>query len=144
MGKPGKGHALSPPPEHIGREEGTGGTETSQYLEEKKTTVTPRVAASETGSSLNRRSGTACRRCCDGVVGPIRNGGRRFRELQSQSLVEAFWKGAPQRVTAPYTKTNDLPMVFPSNAGSGKARVNLRGPPRKAKYKLATDSARVP
>ncbi len=27
---------------------------------------------------------------------------------------------------------------------SGKARVNLRGPPRKAKYKLATDSARVP
>ena len=51
MGKPGWGHAQSPPPEHIGREEGTGGTETSQYLEEKKTTVTPRVAASETGQA---------------------------------------------------------------------------------------------
>ena len=49
MGKPGWGNAQSPPPEHIGREEGTGGTETSQYPEEKKTTVTPRVAASETG-----------------------------------------------------------------------------------------------
>ena len=33
---------------------------------------------------------------------------------------------------------------LPSIAGSGKARVNPRGPPRKAKYKLATDSARVP
>ena len=29
-----KPHA--PPPEHIGRKEGTGGTETSQYPEEKK------------------------------------------------------------------------------------------------------------
>jgi hypothetical protein len=49
MGKPGWGHAQSPSPEHIGRVEGTGGTETSHYPEEKKTTVTPRVAASETG-----------------------------------------------------------------------------------------------
>ena len=48
-GETRQGHALSPPPEHIGRVEGTGGTETSHYPEEKKTTVTPRVAASETG-----------------------------------------------------------------------------------------------
>ena len=70
--------------------------------------------------------------------------GRPSKELQSRLLAEAVWKAAPQRVTAPYTKAIDLLMVFPSSAGSGKARVNLRGPPRKAKYTLATDSARVP
>ena len=53
MGKPGKGHALSPPPEHIGREEGTGGTETSQYLEERKSSETPLVVASERGPAQN-------------------------------------------------------------------------------------------
>ena len=30
-----------PPPEHIGRLEGTGGIETSQYPEERKATATP-------------------------------------------------------------------------------------------------------
>ena len=49
MGKPGTRHGVSPRPEHIGPEEGTGGTETSQYPEEKKATATPLVAASETG-----------------------------------------------------------------------------------------------
>jgi hypothetical protein len=49
MGKPGWGHAQSLHPEHIGMREGTGGIETSQYPEEEKTTVTPLVAASETG-----------------------------------------------------------------------------------------------
>ena len=49
MGKPGKGHALSPQPEHIRLVEGTGGTETSQYPEEEKATATPLVAASEEG-----------------------------------------------------------------------------------------------
>src|ERR1700731_4589101 len=103
MGKPGWGHAQSPLPEHIGQWEGTGGTETSQYPEEEKATATPRVAASETGYSPNCRSGTACRRCCDGVVGPTRRDGRTSRELSSHRGVEALWKGAPQRVKAPYT-----------------------------------------
>ena len=37
------------PPEYIGRGEGTGGSETSQYLQEEKTIVIPGVVASETG-----------------------------------------------------------------------------------------------
>ena len=45
---------------------------------------------------------------------------------------------------SPVRESNQPPCRHPSSAGSGKARVNLRGPPRKAKYKLATDSARVP
>ena len=36
MGKPGTGHAVSPPSEHIGREEGTRGNDTSEYPEESK------------------------------------------------------------------------------------------------------------
>ncbi len=41
MGKPGSSHVLSPPSEHIGRVEGTWGSETSQYPQEEKTIVIP-------------------------------------------------------------------------------------------------------
>ena len=50
MGKPGRSHVLSPSPEHIGRVKGTWGSETSQYPQEEKTTVIPRVVASESGT----------------------------------------------------------------------------------------------
>jgi len=49
MGKPVWGHAQSPLAEYIGEEEPTRGSEPSQYPQEKKTTVIPGVAASETG-----------------------------------------------------------------------------------------------
>jgi hypothetical protein len=49
MGKPGTRHGVSLRSEHIGPEEGTGGTETSQYSEERKASATPPVAASEKG-----------------------------------------------------------------------------------------------
>ena len=39
------------PPESIGREKQTQGSEPSQYLEEKKTKVIPLVAASERGTA---------------------------------------------------------------------------------------------
>jgi hypothetical protein len=54
MGKPGWGHAQSGLSEYIGQVQGTRGTETSQYPEEEKTTVIPRVVVSERGLSLNR------------------------------------------------------------------------------------------
>jgi hypothetical protein len=83
MGKPGWGHAQSPLPEHIGQWEGTGGIETSQYPEEKKAKCDSLSSGERNGKSLNRCSGTACRRCCNGVVGPARNYGSSFKELQS-------------------------------------------------------------
>src|SRR3990172_5823797 len=49
----------SPADECIVRVGRTQGTETSQYLEEKKSTETPSVAASEDGSSPNRGACTA-------------------------------------------------------------------------------------
>jgi hypothetical protein len=47
MGKPSWGHAQLPSAEHIGRVEATGGTETSKYPEEKKSTEIALVVASE-------------------------------------------------------------------------------------------------
>ena len=41
-------------PEHIGYARGTRGTETSKYPEEKKTTVIPKVVASEIGEAQTK------------------------------------------------------------------------------------------
>ncbi len=51
MGKPSASHVALPYSEYIAIVEGTRGTETSQYPEEKKSTESPLVAASETGSA---------------------------------------------------------------------------------------------
>ncbi len=49
MGKPDRGHARLLATEYIGDVERTRGTETSQYLEERTSTETPLVVASERG-----------------------------------------------------------------------------------------------
>ena len=59
-------------------------------------------------------------------------------------LVEGLWKGSPERVRAPYTKTTVLPSVFPSSTEPVKFGVNLAGPPAKPEYSLMTDSGQVP
>ena len=59
-------------------------------------------------------------------------------------LVEGLWKGSPQRVRAPYTKTRVLPSVLPSSTEPVKFGVNLAGPPAKPEYFLVTDSGQVP
>ncbi len=54
MGQPTWINLQVPLAEHIGQMEGTRGTETSQYPEEKKSTETPLVAASERGRAQTR------------------------------------------------------------------------------------------
>ena len=49
MGEPSTSHVVLPAPECIGCVEGTWGSETSQYPQEEKTIVIPRVVASEIG-----------------------------------------------------------------------------------------------
>ncbi len=49
MGKPGWGNAWSSRAEYIGAWKPTRGTDTSKYPEERKSTETPLVAASERG-----------------------------------------------------------------------------------------------
>ena len=50
MGEPTRGYTLVFYTEYIGIKSETQGTETSKYLQEKKTKVIPRVAASEKGT----------------------------------------------------------------------------------------------
>ena len=63
MGEPGRGNARSPTNESIVREEGTRGSETSKYPEEKKENSITLVVASEEvrGQTAGLRTG--------GVVG---------------------------------------------------------------------------
>ena len=124
--------------------EGTGGIETSEYPEEEKATCDSLSSGERNGNSPNPAGGKAWWRCQLGVVGPESRSTRSGTELQNQCLAEAFWNVAPQWVRAPYTKVIDLCSVFPSSAGTVKVGVNLRGPPRKATYKQATDSELVP
>ena len=51
MGQPGAGHAASRLAEHIGQDEVSGGTETSKYPEEYKSTEIPSVVANESGTA---------------------------------------------------------------------------------------------
>ena len=57
---------------------------------------------------------------------------------------EHTWKGGPEWVRVPYPKRSQSPAAIPSSAGTVQTGVNLRGPPRKSKYSLATDSEPVP
>ena len=65
----------------------TRGTETSQYPEEEKTKVIPKVAASEMGRAQTMDLSM-------GYGHPKRR----------RSIVEAAWKGRPKEVTVPYAK----------------------------------------
>src|ERR1700750_785894 len=88
MGKPSADNTALLPAEYIGGAEASEGTETSQYLEERKSTETPRVVASERGSAqtLCVPAGT---RCAQGVVGRRSGVSPPRRELPSQPVVEA-------------------------------------------------------
>ncbi len=67
-GNPREAMLACPHLNQIGCEEATGGTETSKYPEEEKSTEIPGVAASETGRCPNRRACRSVRafprRCC--------------------------------------------------------------------------------
>ena len=62
------------------------------------------------------------------------------RVIDSEILMERFWESLPQRVKAPYMKTIGSGRIQ-STARHEKPCGNARGPPRKPKYYLVTDSA---
>ena len=94
MGEPAGGNAPAPPPEYIGRQEATRGTETSQYPEEEKSNEIARVAASESARAQTGACGKAPvalpRRGCGarhpGALGP---------RAQSQTAGERNGLGRP-------------------------------------------------
>ena len=104
MGEPSRGNALLPAAERIGGQEATGGTETSKYPEERKSTRDPPSSGERTGASPNRGARKACGRCRPGVEDAA--SGPRTARPQSQSTCRAedAWEGARNRVRAPYAK----------------------------------------
>jgi hypothetical protein len=92
MGEPGWGNAQSSVTESIGDVTRTEGTETSQYLEEKKENSIPGVAASEMGTAQTGRRKPF--RGCGALAGEPR---RVTKWGDSRRL----WKVPPQRVKAP-------------------------------------------
>ena len=88
MEQSGAGHAAPSRAESIGPGGDTGGSETSQYPEEKKSTEIPQVAASERGEA--QTAGLA-RRGCGTAQGTL-------------DASATAWKGRPQRVRAPCAK----------------------------------------
>src|SRR5918911_5473939 len=109
------------------------GTETSQYPEERKSTETPRVVASERGSAQTW-SVQARTRCRSGVVGRLPGRCVSRRELQSRSIVEA--RGTAHHRGQPSRRRNRSAsrQVFLSRTAPVKRGPNLGGPPSKAKY----------
>ena len=70
-----------------------------------------------------------------------------WQTLQGVTKLIVSGTGLESRVIEgnnPVHENDQPPAWHPSITESEKVRVNLRGPPRKAKYNLATDSARVP
>src|SRR5436190_2660549 len=100
MGKPSAGNAALPHAEYIGMRGTSRGTDTSQYPEERKSTETPRVVASERGRAQTRQV-KACTRCLLGVVGLVPGSCMIRRQLQNQALAEVEWNLAPQRAIVP-------------------------------------------
>ena len=103
MGEPTQGHAWVLPPERIGRSGTTGGTETSKYPEEEKSTEIARVAASESAPAQTHARGSSEAfphgGCGLPVPGPGPWGGVRKGAGSGRA-----WEGPPQRVRAPYAK----------------------------------------
>ena len=97
-----------PQAEHISSREATGGTETSKYPEERKSTETPGVAASETGLKPKPAHVQATGRCCAGVVGPGSREPALSGGVRNLSGSGTAWEGRPQRVRAPYANPGRL------------------------------------
>ena len=100
MGKPNVGNTALPVAEYIGGAEASEGTETSQYPEERKSTETPRVVASERGSAQTGEV-QACRRCLAGVVGRFVQAVRGLAAVTKFIDRRSTWNRAPQRATVP-------------------------------------------
>ena len=133
-----------PHPNRIRCEEATGGTETSKYPEERKSTETPGVAASETGPEPKPAHVQATGRCCAGVAGRDIPGPAPPGGVTNPRGSGTAWEGRPQRVRAPYADPWRLRGASPSRAGHVKPGPKQGGPPSKAEHSPMTDSEQVP
>ena len=144
MGEPSRRHGRLPRgrPSHAGT---TGGTETSKYPEEEKSTEIARVAASE--SARAQTCDTAPRLGplpIAGVAGRDAPGPQARARVTKPDSSGTAWEGRPQRVRAPYAKGPDSRLSIQSRAGHVKPGPKQGGPPSKAEHSPMTDSEPVP
>ena len=133
------------PPNKIGGQEATGGTETSKYPEEEKSTEIPGVAASETGPaqtaarvhSVRAFPRRGCWARCEGAASPS---GCDKPAPQGNGLGRPAEQGespVPEEAQAAEARSQ-------STAGHVKPGGKQGGPPSKAEHSPATDSEPVP
>ena len=89
MGQPGALNRASSRAESIGARKRTQGSETSQYLQEKKSIEIPPVAASEKGTAQTVPRNRA------GVVGLLQGLPGKLPRFE---IAEGPWKGQPKKV----------------------------------------------
>ncbi len=85
------------------RPEATGGTETSKYPEEEKSTEIPGVAASETGPAQTGAR-ARCGRFAAVLLGGATEGRIPRPLLQTSHHRGTAWEVLPEKVIAPYPK----------------------------------------
>ena len=115
--------------EYIALERATQGTETSKYLEEKKEkSITLVVASEKVEAQTSFRTG---------VVGHFI---RSYKIALQQNNLERLTKEGE----SPVDEMKQSLRCILSTAGHEESCRNQRGPSRKAKYSLLTDSEQVP
>ena len=92
MGQPGRSNVLSSRDEFIVSEKRTGGSEPSQYPQEKKAIAIPSVAASESGTAQTEKVYKPASIAFSGLRGVARTDCGRSEELQTANLVEGSGK----------------------------------------------------
>ena len=115
--------------EYIALERATQGTETSKYLEEKKEKSITLVVASETVKAQTRLR--------SGVVGHL------IRSYKIALQLNNLERLAGESESLVGEMKQSLRCIL-STAGHEESCRNQRGPSRKAKYSLLTDSEQVP
>ena len=81
---------------------------------------------------------------------PVRGCGKQYRGRQTSDGVtkvmhsRSVLERRAVEGKSPVREMHHPPTVLPSSSGTVQTGVNLRGPPRKAKYNQATDSELVP
>ena len=128
----------------IGRREATGGTETSKYPEEEKSTEIARVAASESAPAQTHARASLRALLHEGLWDRAFHGPQTMDAVTNPRGSGTAWKGRPQRVRAPYAKPVSPLLRIPSRAGHVKPGPKPGGPPSKAEHSPVTDSEPVP
>ena len=121
-------------PESIGYGGDTQGTEPSQYLKEKKTSVIPQVAASERGE-VQTQAVQGVNRCGLGVVRPVRMLFTERREVKNLMCSGTPLGRATRVGESPVHETHEASWDgVLSTVGLEKPCGKPGGPPSKAKY----------